>query len=141
MELAFGAGKCPGALRLRYENTPYSFCNYHNIPHFQGEAEAYAVEIKAKAETKEMVLKADAWSNYQKAAKVAMWMDTIPVMAAEVAAPLSQVKNVTMLGHTDTDIGVGPCRLTSEVMTVVESIPRTALAFTGSDRCAFLKPM
>ena len=118
-----------------------TFCNYHNIFHFQGEAEAYAVEMKAKAQSKEMFLKADAWNHYQKAAKVSMWMDTIPVIAAEVAAPLSQVKNVTMLGYTDTDYGVGPSRLTSEVMTVVENIPRTATAFTGSDRCVFLKPM
>ncbi len=37
-------------------------------------------------------MKADAWKEYQKAAKVSMWLEAIPSIAAEVAAPLSQVR-------------------------------------------------
>ena len=108
---------------------------------FQGEAEAYVVEIKAKAESEEMALKAEAWRDYEKAAKVSMWMDVIPAMAAEVAAPLSQVRSVSIVGYTDTDFQMGPSRLTSEVMEVIEKIPGAALAFTGSSSNRFLKLM
>lgn len=88
-----------------------------------------------------MSLKADAYRAYEKAAKVSMWMDVIPAMAAEVAAPLSQVKSVSMVGYIDTDVQMGPSRLTSEVMDVMEKIPGAALAFTGSSAGRFLKLM
>ena len=106
---------------------------------FQGEAEAYAVEIKAKAESEEMSLKADAWKDYEKAAQVSMWMEVLPVMAAEVTAPLSQVKRISMVGYSDVDVNMGPSRLISEVMTVIEKIPGSAIAFTGSSPSRFLK--
>lgn len=57
----------------------------------KGDAEAFAIEAKAKAKAEEMTEKAEAWKEYQKAAKVSMWLDAIPTVAAEVAAPLSQV--------------------------------------------------
>lgn len=106
---------------------------------FQGEAEAYAVEIKAKAESEEMSLKADAWKDYEKAAQVSMWMEVLPVMAAEVTAPLSQVKCISMVGYSDVDVNMGPSRLISEVMTVIEQIPDSTIAFTGSSPSRFLK--
>ena len=109
--------------------------------YFQGEAEAFVVEIKAKAESEEMSLKADAWRDYENAAKVSMWMNVIPSMAAEVAAPLSQVKKISMVGYTDNDLQMGPSHLTSEIMDVMEKIPGAALAFTGSNAGRFLKLM
>ena len=48
-----------------------------------------------------MAVKADAWRDYQKAAKVSMWLEAMPKMAAEVAAPLSQVNRVTMVANVD----------------------------------------
>ena len=36
----------------------------------QGEAEAFAIEVKAKAEAEQMAKKADAWNDYEEAAKV-----------------------------------------------------------------------
>ena len=53
--------------------------------------------FRAKAKAEEMALKADAWKEYQKAAKVSIWLDAIPQITAEVAAPLSQVERVTMI--------------------------------------------
>ncbi len=50
------------------------------------------METRAKARAEEMAMKADAWKEYQKAAKVSMWLEAIPSIAAEVAAPLSQVR-------------------------------------------------
>lgn len=36
----------------------------------KGDAEAFSVEAKGKAKAEEMAMKADAWKEYQKAAKV-----------------------------------------------------------------------
>ena len=66
----------------------------------KGDAEAEAIEIKAKAEAESMAMKADAWKEYRKAAKLQMWMEALPTIAAEVAAPLSQTNKVTMVGFT-----------------------------------------
>lgn len=44
----------------------------------KGEAEAFAIEAKAKAEAEQMAKKADAWKEYQDAAKVDMVLEMLP---------------------------------------------------------------
>jgi len=44
----------------------------------KGEAEAFAIEAKAKAESEQMCKKADAWKEYEDAAKIEMMLDIIP---------------------------------------------------------------
>ena len=44
----------------------------------RGEAEAYAIEAKARAEAEQMAKKADAWKEYQDAAIVDMILDSMP---------------------------------------------------------------
>ena len=44
----------------------------------KGEAEAFAIEAKAKAEAEQMAKKADAWRDYQDAAMVDMVLETLP---------------------------------------------------------------
>ncbi len=44
----------------------------------KGEAEAYAIEVKATAEAEQMAKKADAWKEYQEAAMVDMMLETLP---------------------------------------------------------------
>ena len=44
----------------------------------RGEAEAFAIEAKARAEAEQMIKKADAWRDYQEAAMVDMLLDTLP---------------------------------------------------------------
>ena len=44
----------------------------------KGEAEAFAIEAKAKAEAEQMAKKADAWKDYQEAAMVDMVLETLP---------------------------------------------------------------
>ena len=90
----------------------------------QGDAEAFAITARATAEAEGMNMKAEAFREYKKAAKVithsnlpyvmtriynlgkkskkssrhifqvALWMDALPSMAAEVSAPLSQCDKV-----------------------------------------------
>ena len=44
----------------------------------KGEAEAYAIEAKAKAEAEQMAKKAEAWKDYQDAAMVDMVLEMLP---------------------------------------------------------------
>ena len=96
-----------------------------------GEAEAFKIEAKAKAKAEEMAMKADAWKEYQKAAKVSMWLEAIPAVAAEVAAPLSQVNQIKMVGDPNLDESLGPARITNEVLRIVEAIPNAVTQMSG----------
>jgi len=97
----------------------------------KGEAEAFAIEAKAKAEAEQMAHKADAWRDYQEAAMVDMILETLPKIAAEVAAPLSQTKKVIMVSTGKGDIGAA--KLTAEVLEVVEKLPKLVQNLTGVD--------
>ena len=44
----------------------------------KGEAEAFAIEAKAKAEAEQMAKKADAWKEYQDAAMTDMVLEMLP---------------------------------------------------------------
>jgi hypothetical protein len=44
----------------------------------KGDAEAFAIQEKAKAEAEQMAKKADAWKDFQEAAMVDMVLETMP---------------------------------------------------------------
>jgi len=53
----------------------------------KGEAEAFAVEAKAKAEAEQMARKADAWKQYEDAAVVDMVLEMLPkVLTSKISA-------------------------------------------------------
>jgi len=99
----------------------------------KGDAEAFAIEAKAKAEAEQMAMKADAFKEYNKAAKVEMWMQTLPKMAAEVAAPMSQCEKVTMVMDMNDKPGEGsgPSKMTQEVIDIMTKIPDSVAISTG----------
>ncbi|EDV32961.1 uncharacterized protein Dana_GF22637, isoform A [Drosophila ananassae] len=97
----------------------------------RGEAEAFAIAAKAKAEAEQMAQKADAWREYREAAMVEMLLDTLPKVAAEVAAPLSQAKKITMVSSGQGDIGAA--KLTGEVLQIVNKVPELVKNITGVD--------
>jgi len=99
----------------------------------KGEAEAYAVAMKGAAEAEQMAKKADAYNDFNKAAKVALWMDTIPHIAAEVAAPMAQTNSITMIMNTEDKPGVsaGPAMVTKEILDIMENIPERVSGSTG----------
>ncbi|KAF5284378.1 hypothetical protein FQR65_LT13565 [Abscondita terminalis] len=97
----------------------------------RGEAEAYAIEAKAKAEAEQMSKKAEAWKEYREAAMIDMFLDVLPKVAAEVAAPLSQAKKITMVSSGQSDIGAA--KLTSEVLSIVTKVPDLVKNMTGVD--------
>lgn len=97
----------------------------------KGEAEAFAIEAKAKAEAEQMAKKAEAWKEYKDAAMIDMFLDVLPRMAAEVAAPLSQAKKVTMVSTGNGEVGAA--KLTGEVLDIVNKVPELVKSMTGVD--------
>ncbi|KAK4877414.1 hypothetical protein RN001_009920 [Aquatica leii] len=97
----------------------------------KGEAEAFAIEAKAKAEAEQMAKKAEAWKEYKRAAMIDMFMDVLPQVVAECAAPLSQANKITMVSSGQGDIGAA--KLTGEVLNMVSGIPTLVKAMTGVD--------
>ncbi|GBL66651.1 Flotillin-1, partial [Araneus ventricosus] len=95
----------------------------------RGEAEAFAIEAKAKAEAEQMAKKADAFKEYREAAMVDMVLDTLPKIAAEVAAPLTQCNRVVMVSDGKSDVGAG--RLTGEVLDIIAQVPHVVTKLTG----------
>lgn len=89
-----------------------------------GGSEAGAIECVGKAEAEKMRLKASAYKQYGEAAMLALVLDTLPKIAAEVAAPLAK---------TDTIVMVGDDRTTSEVSRLVSQLPPAVQALTGID--------
>lgn len=104
----------------------------------RGEAEAYAIEAKAKAEAEQMAKKAEAWKEYKEAAMIDMVLETLPKVAAEVAAPLtSGVNKITMVSSGDGEIGAA--KLTGEVMDIVARVPKMVNEMTGVDMSKSMK--
>ncbi|RMX37179.1 hypothetical protein pdam_00010670 [Pocillopora damicornis] len=97
----------------------------------KGEAEAFAIEAKAKAEAEQMAKKADAWKEYREAAVVDMVLATMPKIAAEVAAPLSQCKKIVMVSNGKCELGAS--KITGEILEIVANLPKSVEALTGID--------
>lgn len=78
-----------------------------------------------------MAKKAEAYKEYKEAAMVEMLLETLPKVAAEVAAPLSQAKKITMVSSGTGDVGAA--KLTGEVLTIVGRIPELVKQMTNVD--------
>jgi len=78
-----------------------------------------------------MSKKAEAWKEYREAAMVDMLLDALPKVAAEVAAPLSQAKKISMVSSGSGDIGAA--KLTGEVLSIVSTVPELVRKMTGVD--------
>merc|ERR1719458_1354612 len=100
------------------------------------EAEAYKVQTiaegkrtqtveAARAEAERMRMKASAYKQYGDAAVMALVLEALPQIAAEVAAPLAKTDEIVLLGGAD--------RTTSEINKLVSQLPPAVSALTGVD--------
>ena len=78
-----------------------------------------------------MAKMADAWKEYGNAAMVDMMLEILPRIAAEIAAPLSGVKKVTMVADGTGQIGAA--RMTQEVLDIMAQVPAIVERMTGVD--------
>merc|ERR1719346_288182 len=90
-----------------------------------GAAEARAIEAVGRAEAERMRMKASAYKQYGDAAVMALVLEALPQIAAEVAAPLAKTDEIVLLGGSD--------RTTSEVNKLVSQLPPAVSALTGVD--------
>ncbi|KAG8177975.1 hypothetical protein JTE90_012661 [Oedothorax gibbosus] len=90
-----------------------------------GAAEAYAIEAVGKAEAEQMRMKAAAYKQYGDAAIMSLVLDSLPKIAAEVAAPLAKVDEIVLMGGED--------KVTAEVTRLISQLPPTVQALTGVD--------
>eukprot|EP01137_Pigoraptor_chileana_P002271 Opistho-2@40876 len=97
----------------------------------RGEAEAFAIQAKAKAEAEQMAKKADAWKEYGDAAMVDMLLSTLPRIAAEIAAPLTETSRIVMVSGGNGPVGAA--KLTGEVLEIMQSLPDVVNKLTGVD--------
>ncbi|ESO09353.1 hypothetical protein HELRODRAFT_185339 [Helobdella robusta] len=89
-----------------------------------GSSEAAAIEAVGKAEAEKMRLKASAYKQYGEAAMLSLVLETLPKIAAEIAAPLAKTGEIVIVGDD---------RSTSEVTRLLASMPPTVQALTGID--------
>ncbi|XP_042217792.1 flotillin-2-like [Homarus americanus] len=90
-----------------------------------GEAEAYNVEAVGKAEAEGMKMKALAYKQYGEAAIMSMVLESLPQIAAEIAAPLAKTDEIVMVGGGDT--------MTNAITKMCGELPPSIHALTGVD--------
>merc|ERR1712029_769095 len=90
-----------------------------------GAADARAVEAVGRAEAEKMRMKASAYKQYGDAAILSLVLESLPQIAAEVAAPLAKTDEIVLLGGND--------RTTTEVNKLVSQLPPAISALTGVD--------
>ncbi|XP_062521918.1 flotillin-2-like [Corticium candelabrum] len=90
-----------------------------------GAAEASAIEAKGKAEAERMRQKASAYKQYGDAAMMSLILESLPKLAAEVAAPLAKTDQMVILGSQDGVAG--------EITKLIGQLPPAVQALTGVD--------
>merc|ERR1719461_408124 len=90
-----------------------------------GASEARAIEAVGRAEAEKMRMKASAYKQYGDAAVMALVLEALPQIAAEVAAPLAKTDEIVLLGGAD--------KTTSEVNKLLGQLPPAVQALTGVD--------
>uniref|UniRef100_A0A8C6WEW5 Flotillin n=1 Tax=Neogobius melanostomus TaxID=47308 RepID=A0A8C6WEW5_9GOBI len=91
-----------------------------------GEAEANSIEVVGKAEAEKMRLKAESYQQYGEAAKTALVLEALPMIAAKVAAPLAKTNEIIILSGDSS-------RVTGEVTRLLAELPVSVNALTGID--------
>merc|ERR1719369_2115012 len=90
-----------------------------------GGAEAKAVEAVGRAEAESMRMKASAYKQYGDAAIMALVLEALPQIAAEVTAPLAKTDEIVLIGGAD--------KTTQEINKLVGTLPPAIQALTGVD--------
>merc|ERR1712142_284651 len=90
-----------------------------------GAADARAVEAVGRAEAERMRMKASAYKQYGDAAILALVLESLPQIAAEVSAPLAKTDEIVLIGGSD--------RTTQEINKLVGTLPPAIQALTGVD--------
>lgn len=101
----------------------------------RGQANAAAIEAMGKAEAERMRLRAQAYNNYGDAAILGLVLDSLPRLAAELAAPLARTKEIVLMGGGCGGDSSGPTltNLGKDFTTLMGTLPPAIRALTSVD--------
>jgi flotillin len=102
----------------------------------EAQAEAERVKQKGLAEADAMKEKAQAWENYNQAAILEMYLQSLPDVAKAVSEPLSKVDKIILVGG---DKGTGASKITAQVAEVLAQMPDVVKSLTGVDLKKYFK--
>uniref|UniRef100_A0A674B8F5 Flotillin n=1 Tax=Salmo trutta TaxID=8032 RepID=A0A674B8F5_SALTR len=128
MELEAKVKKPAEAERYRLERLAEAE-RYVTIPRMRGDAEAFALEAKGRAEAEQMAKKAEAFKQYGEGAMVDMLLEKLPLIAEEISRPLSMAQKVTMVSSGGGEVGAA--KLTGEVLDIMTRLPAAVEKLTG----------
>ena len=103
----------------------------------RGLAQAEVIRVQGLSEAEAMEKKALAWQQYTQAAVIQQIVESLPKIAAAIAAPLSQTERIVIIGGAEGGVGAG--KLTQDVTGIVAQVPATVEALTGVDLVETLK--
>jgi len=101
-----------------------------------GFAKAAVIEAKGDAEGEGLRLKAEAFSKFSDAAKLRLVLDSLPNLAAEIAAPLAKTQEIVILGGDTNEGSTGLGTIASlgrDFMRLNATVPPGVRALTGVD--------
>ena len=98
-----------------------------------GSAEAAAIEAIGKAEAEGMRQKAAAYKQYGDAALMSLILESMPKIAAEVAAPLAKTQEIVLISDDSMTHSSGGSKVSGEVTRLIGTLPPVVQALTGVD--------
>ncbi|PYI65243.1 flotillin [Arthrobacter livingstonensis] len=98
-----------------------------------GQAEAQSTEAKAVAEAAGIAAQAEAYEKFNEAAILSKVLEVLPAMAREVAAPMSAIKNMTVVSND------GASQLSRNVSNGVQQTTQLIKDSTGLDIISLLQ--
>lgn len=96
----------------------------------RAESQANAIKKLAEADCQQMAQKAAAFKEYGDPAKVAMILETLPRITAEVASQLGEANRLTMISNGG-DSQVGAKKIIGEILDIVTKIGETTQSVTN----------
>ena len=101
----------------------------------RGQAEAESTEAKGVAEAAGIAAQAEAYQKFNDAAILSKVLEVLPAMAREVAAPMSAIKNMTVVSND------GASQLSKNVSNGVHQTTQLIKDSTGLDIIGLLQGM
>jgi len=94
-----------------------------------GMAEAEVIRHKGFSEAETMHKKAEAWSEYNEAAVMSMFVDVMPKMAEAIAAPLAKTEKIVIVSNDGKSTGAN--KITGDITQIIAQLPTVVESLTG----------
>jgi flotillin len=106
----------------------------------RGLAEADVIKAQGFSTAEAMEKKALAWSKYNEAAIVQMFVDKLPEITRAIAEPLTKTERIVIINSGGGDgHGAGASKVTKDVADIIAQIPPVLESLTGIDLETLLK--